>query len=364
MRGGGVGAADDFVFVGGDGGGGLGAEVGVGFDEFGFEVAGEAEEVVDDEYLAVAVGAGADADDGDVDGGGDLGAEGGGDGFEDEGECAGLGDGLGVGDELAGGFFAAALDAGAEGLDALGGEADVGEDGDAVLYEGGDGGGAEGAAFDFYGVAAGFLEGASAVEEGLLGGGLVGHEGHVEDDEGVAGAADDGGGVADHVVEGDGEGVGMAEEGGADGVADEDEGDAGVVQDAGGAVVVGGEAGDFFFAFEVGDGAWVHSFFLEVRGQRSEFRVEGSGFREQPGKGGRVRGSGFREQPGKEVRGQRSGVRGWRDGRGGSFPRCGKLFSMVWKIFAGMGCGGRNFSTVWKSFFHSVENFWGVGGAR
>jgi len=37
---------------------------------------------------------------------------------------------------------------------------------------------------------------------------------------------------------------------------------------------------------------------------------------------------------------------------------------MVWKIFAGMGCGGRNFSMVWKSFFHSVEIFWGVGGAR
>ena len=28
---------------------------------------------------------------------------------------------------------------------------------------------------------------------------------------------------------------------------------------------------------------------------------------------------------------------------------------MVWKIFDGMGGGGAIFSTVWKTFFHSVE---------
>ena len=290
---------------------------------------------------------------GDVDSG-DLGAEGGGDGFEDEGRMRRFK--TAWASAMSWRAAVSGLDAGAEGL-MLWGEADVARR-DAVLYEGGDGGGAEGAAFDFYGVAAGFLEGASAVEEGLLGGGLVGHEGHVEDDEGVAGAADDGGGVADHVVEGDGEGVGMAEEGGADGVADEDEGDAGVVQDAGGAVVVGGEAGDFFFAFEVGDGAWVHSFFLEVRGQRSEVRVEGlgSGTARERGQG---LGSGSQGTAGE--RGQRAEVRGqgWRM-VGGSFPRCGNFFHGM-ENFCGMGCGGI-FHGVEK-FFHSVENF-GAWGAR
>ena len=74
--------------------------------------------------------------------GADLRAEIGGDGFEDDREGAGGGDGAGVGDQPLRGFVAAALDAMAEDLDALGGEAGVAEDGDAVLDEGGDGRGA------------------------------------------------------------------------------------------------------------------------------------------------------------------------------------------------------------------------------
>ena len=45
-----------------------------------------------------------------------------------------------------------------------------------------------------------------------------------------------------------------------------------------------------------------------------------------------------------EVGGQRSG-----EPAGGSFPRCGKKFSTVWKI-------SPVFSTVWKKVFHCVEN--------
>jgi hypothetical protein len=54
------------------------------------------------------------------------------------------------------------------------------------------------------------------------------------------------------------------------------------------------------------------------------------------------------------ARGQRSGEIE-QLGAEKSFPRCGKVFSMVWKIFDGMGGGGAIFSTVWKLFFHSVE---------
>jgi hypothetical protein len=36
---------------------------------------------------------------------------------------------------------------------------------------------------------------------------------------------------------------------------------------------------------------------------------------------------------------------------------------MVWKILGGEGRGELNFSTVWKTFFHGVENF-GRGGRR
>ena len=156
---------------------------------------------------------------------------------------------------MPGGFVAAALHAVAEGFHALGGEADVAEDGDAVLHERVDRRGAEFAAFDLDGLATCFLDGPSAIPEGLFDGGLVGHEGHVDDDERAADAAHDGGGVAEHVEERDRQGVVVAEEGGAEGVADENQRDAGVVEEPGGLEIVGGEGGDFRDAFHGGNGA-------------------------------------------------------------------------------------------------------------
>ncbi len=129
------------------------------------------------------------------------------------------------------------------------------EDGDAVLHEGRVGRGAEFAALDLDGLAAGALDDAAAVAQGLLDGGLVGHEGHVHDDERAGRAAHDGGGVADHVHEADGQGVVVAQQGGAERIADEDQRNAGGVEEPGGLEIVGGEGGDFLGAFHGRDGA-------------------------------------------------------------------------------------------------------------
>ena len=90
-------------------------------------------------------------------------------------------------------------------------------------------------------VGAALLEQAASVGHGLLDADLVGHEGHVADDEGVLSAAGDGGTVVDHVLHGDGEGVLVAEHDVAEGVADEDAVDAGLVLELGGGVVVCGQ---------------------------------------------------------------------------------------------------------------------------
>ena len=127
---GGEGAGADVVAVGADGGGDDFAEVGVLAGEFWRRVEGEAEEIVGDEDLAVAIGAGADSDCGNLQLAGDLRGELAGDGFEDDGESASGFDGVGVAEELFGGVSGLALDAiAAEGVDGLGREADVSHNG-------------------------------------------------------------------------------------------------------------------------------------------------------------------------------------------------------------------------------------------
>jgi hypothetical protein len=83
-----------------DGGADERAGVGVAADELGGRREGEVEQVVEDEDLAVAVGAGADADGGNGELGGDLRGDFAGNAFEDDGACAGIGEGVGVGFEL------------------------------------------------------------------------------------------------------------------------------------------------------------------------------------------------------------------------------------------------------------------------
>jgi hypothetical protein len=76
-----------------------GGAVGILAAEFCGRTEGEVEEIVEDEDLAVAVGAGADADGGDAAVGGDGGGEFAGNAFEDDGDGAGVFEGDSVGDE-------------------------------------------------------------------------------------------------------------------------------------------------------------------------------------------------------------------------------------------------------------------------
>ncbi len=250
MFGAGEGAGADFaaVFLGGAADGG--AEVGVLLDEAGSDVVEQAEQVGSDEDLAVAAGSGADADGRDLDGGGELGGEVGWDAFDDEGEGAGGFDGAGVVEEALG--VALDLEA-AESADGLRRQSDVAHDGDVGAGDGGDGGGAADAAFELDGVGAALFDEAAGAFEGLLRADLVAHEGQVGDDEGAADAAGDDAGVVDHLVEGDGERVGLALDDHAEGVADEEAVDAGDVEESGGGVVVGGEHREAVAAFAGGE---------------------------------------------------------------------------------------------------------------
>ncbi len=226
-----------------DGGADQGGGVGVAADEFGGWREGEVDEVVEDEDLAVAIGAGADADGGD----GELGGDGGGDfaghAFEDDCAGSGIGEGVGVGFELEDGFSGAGLDAvAAHAVNALRGEAEVADDGDFGISEGADQFDAR--AFDLDGLGAGFLDEADGVGEAFGDRAVIAAEGHVGDEQGAADGAADGAGVVEHLVDGDGEGVFVAEDDHGERVADQDQVDAGFVGEAGGGVVVGGEGGD------------------------------------------------------------------------------------------------------------------------
>ena len=240
------GAGADVVAVGADGAGDDFAEVGVLAREFWRRIEGEAEEIVGDENLAVAVGAGADSYCGNLQLAGDLRGEFAGDGFEDDGEGASGFDGVGVAEELFGGVGGLALDAVAtDGVDGLGREADVSHYGNFGFGEAGDEFETALAAFDFDGFGAGFLDEADGVAKGFGDVGVIGAEGHVGDDEGVFCAASNGAGVVDHLVERHGKGVVVAEDDHAERVADEQDVYASLVGQARSRVVVGGETDDF-----------------------------------------------------------------------------------------------------------------------
>ena len=134
---------------------------------------------------------------------------------------------------------------GTEFVDALRGKAQMAHDGDAGREDALDGFEHLFAPFQLDGVGAGLLHDADGGGESLLGVALIGAEGHVDDNEGPGDGAGDGGGVDDHLVEGDGEGglVALHDVGGA--VADEDDIDFGAVDELRHGVVVGGEHSDF-----------------------------------------------------------------------------------------------------------------------
>src|SRR5580704_19555469 len=114
------GAGADVVAVGADGAGDDFTGVGVLARKFRRRAESEAEEIVGQEDLAVAIGAGADSYRGDCQLAGDLRGELARDGFENDGEGASGLDSVGVAKKLFGGVGSFALDAiTAEGVDGL-----------------------------------------------------------------------------------------------------------------------------------------------------------------------------------------------------------------------------------------------------
>ena len=197
------------------------------------------------------MGPGANADCGDADGEGDGLAERRRDTFNHDGERTGGLQCLGVGDKALGiGVLLALHLVAAELADALGSQADMAQDGDAILDERGNGVCTEGSALNLDAVRAGFLEETPGVGERLPGGDLVGHERHIGHDHGPGDPAGNGGGVVEHLLHGDGQGCGIAEHGVGQGIAHERHVDACGIEMACGGEVIGGQAHHLAVALE------------------------------------------------------------------------------------------------------------------
>ncbi len=126
-------------------------EIGVGFDKGWVKGGGIAEHVCGNENLPITMGAATNSDQWDVeafrDSGGDFGIN----HFSDDGEAAGILQGLGIFEQLVGfllGFSKFAVRT--QGMNSLGEQADVAEDGDACANEVGDGGPQGLIGFNFY----------------------------------------------------------------------------------------------------------------------------------------------------------------------------------------------------------------------
>ena len=100
------------------------------------------------------------------------------------------------------------------------------------------------AALHLDGLDAGLLQESAGVVNCVLRRCVVSHERHITDDQRVGSAANDGAGVADHVVHRHAQRVGVAKHGHAQAVTDEEQGNTGAVQPAGGGVVVGRQHGE------------------------------------------------------------------------------------------------------------------------
>ncbi len=163
--------------------------------------------------------------------------------FKNDGARAGLGERKSVGLKLARSFSGAGLHAiAAHAVHALRREAEMADDGDLRVGERANQ--LDARALDLDGFGAGFLDEADGVGDALGDRAVIAAEGHVGHDERAAHGAAHGARVVQHLVDGDGKRVFMAENDHGERVADENEIDAGLVDKPRGGVVVGGERGD------------------------------------------------------------------------------------------------------------------------
>ncbi len=215
-----------------------------GFTKGGHAV-GHAQEILEDHDLAMAGRAGADADERDArgleDADGDLVRH----GLDQEHLATGLLEGDCVGDDRVSAIAGAARGGVAAGdRDALGFAAHVAADGDAGADHALDEPGKGCVSFELDDVGKALADEATGVAHGVIGRGLVGHEGHVAHDQSFGGPTFDPGGEREQDAQVDVDSAGVAEDDLGGGVAHEQDVDAGTLQPAGGGGVVAGDAGE------------------------------------------------------------------------------------------------------------------------
>ena len=96
------------------------------------------------------------------------------------------------------------------------------------------------APFQFHCVCAGLLHDAPGIGQGLLGRNLIAHKGHVYHHEGLAAAPGHTAAIEDHLLQGNGEGVGVALHGHTQAVPHQDHIHPGLVHEASGGIVIAG----------------------------------------------------------------------------------------------------------------------------
>ena len=115
------------------------------------------------------------------------------------------------------------------------------------------------AAFQLHGLGPAFLHQASGIGAGLLRRQVVGHEGHVADQQGLGQAPGHGGAVMDHLVHGHAQGVGLPQHDHAQGIPHQ-HGIHMIVHEPGDGGVIGREHGQFALPLGLaeGDGGLFH----------------------------------------------------------------------------------------------------------
>src|ERR1700682_2037139 len=217
-------------------------EFGVLADKFRDVVGVQPEDILDDEHLGVTMRSGADADRRRRQPFRYPLTEHTRDALEDDGEGAGFLQRLGVLEDLLRRLITATLDAHAtELVDELRRQPQVAHDRDAHRRQCFRGADHAPSSLHLHRMNTRLLQETAGVANRVLFGRVVGHEGHVADDQRVWRAANHCSGVTDHVVHRHAERVRISQHRVAQAVADQQDRDAGAVEPARGRVVVGGE---------------------------------------------------------------------------------------------------------------------------
>jgi len=175
------------------------SEIGVAFKELGRELLAQPQHIVSDENLPIALGGCTDTNSGYGDGLGNLVGNVLVGGFDDTGEGAGLGDGLGVlHDFLSRAGVGSLCVIATQGRKGLRHQTDVSHDGNVMFHEKRYGRGDFLSAFDFDSVCARFSNDSGGMTKGKGGRLMTRSKGHIHHDAGALTGAHDGFGVLNH----------------------------------------------------------------------------------------------------------------------------------------------------------------------